>query len=577
MKKIIFFGFLLIIFALFSTSNAQREMSSEKKPYDYTYSISNLNADQWAKTYRVDLVKDGDHWSTDWSFGLCGSIQKTRDKGYILATGMHHSTEKRGCTLVLKLNSYGDIEWQRAYLEHWTAVWHSIQHTRDGGYIISTQTTSFGAGDFDIMIFKLNSLGDIEWQRTYGGIEHEVGYCSIQETSDGGYIGASCSNSFGEWGGWIFKLNRFGDIEWECYYEWPCSYFGRVQQTSDGGYIVVGQYYSDGDMTWIMKLTSSGDAEWQRFYDTGEAGETGFSSIQHTKDGGYIISTPTRSYGAGGTDIMISKLNSHGDIEWQRTYGGSEEDYHFSSNSVEQTSDGGFVVGGTTESFGAGASDLWILKLTPTGDIEWQHTYGGRAREEFLSIQETSDGGYIVGGWSESFGDDTILILKLSSDGEIGPSCGIVGSSNASISDISITPLDTNEVPIESNAITMSANLEPYETEGRVDLICWNLNQPPLNVSLKREINRSLFRKEALHTITWRPNPYNDQFAIAEYRIYRCDLTQDPQTYQLINKIPGNTFVYVDEYLDVKKTFEYVVTSVDSEGHESPRSPPVAN
>jgi hypothetical protein len=589
MKKIIFLGFLLTIFALFSTSHAQREVPCKKKPYDYTYNASNLGPDQWAKTYRVDLLKDDDHWSTDWGFGLCGVIRKTQDKGYIFATGMHHSTEKKGCTLVLKLNSSGDIEWQRAYLEHWDALNHSIQQTHDGGYIISTRTTSYGAGDYDILIFKLDSHGDIEWQRTYGGIGYEAGYCAIQETSDGGYVYAGSSNTFGGWGGWIFKLNPSGDIEWERFYEWPCSSLGSLHQTDDGGYIVIGSYYSNQygrKGTWIVKLTSSGDAEWQRFYDLAQTikdprfGDIslGSSDIKQTIDGGYIVHFFTTSCGAGGIDTLILKLRSGGDIEWQRSYGGSEDEGRsFAVNSIEQTRDGGFVVGGITESFGAGKSDIWILKLTPTGDIEWQHTYGGKGEEDLLSIQETSDGGYIVGGWSASFGDDMILILKLSSDGKIGPSCGIVGSSNASISKTSVATLDTNEVPFEPDAITMSANLKPYQTDSTADLICGNLNQPPLSVSLKREINRSLFRKEAFHTITWRPNPYNDLFAIAEYRIYRCDLTRDPQTYRLIASVPGNTFAYGDKYLDVNKRFNYAVTSVDSEGHESSRSQVVGN
>ena len=493
MKRIIFAGFLFVTFVFFyafeepshSSFGAQQENIFGQNKYDGTQTSSNSGPDQWAKTYRVSLVKDGDRWSTDLSFGLGGAIQKTRDHGYILATGIHGSTLHSGGTLVLKLNSYGDIEWQRAYLEHWTAVWHSIQQTRDGGYIISTDTTSFGAGEFDIMIFKINSFGDIEWQRTYGGIDREHSYCTIQETSDGGYIYAGITHTFG-YGGWIFKLNPSGDIEWERFYEWPCPGFRRVRQTSDGGYIVLGGYYSDGYMAWIVKLTSSGDAEWQRFYDTGESAGMGRINVQQTSDGGYIIHADTASYGAGGMDALILKLNSYGDIEWQRTYGGIFDECWRSwfSCSIEQTSDGGFIVGGTTQSFGAGESDLWILKLTPTGDIEWQHTYGGKGREYFLSIQETSDGGYIVGGWSESFGNiSTLLILKLSPDGDI-PSCAIIGNSNASISDTSITPLDTNEVPVEPNAITMSTSIQPYESDAVVNNLCPGPHTLTLSVTI---------------------------------------------------------------------------------------------
>ena len=171
------------------------------------------------------------------------------------------------------------------------------------------------------------------------------------------------------------------------------------------------------------------------------------------------------------------KLDALGAIEWQRTYGGSGTDRHFSSHSVEQTSDGGYIVGATTNSFGAGSFDMWVLKLTPIGAIEWQRTYGGKGREELLSVEQTDDGGYIVAGWSDSFDygsawHSRLLVLKLSPTGEIGHSCGIIGSSNALISDISMATLDTNLASIEPSAITMNAGLSPFEPVATGRVVC---------------------------------------------------------------------------------------------------------
>ncbi|GAI33263.1 unnamed protein product, partial [marine sediment metagenome] len=196
-------------------------------------------------------------------------------------------------------------------------------------------TYSFGAGDGDLWILKLTSYGDIEWQNTYGG---------------GSYEDAT-----------------------------------SIRQTDDGGYVVTGTTYSfgagDGDL-WILKLTSSGDIEWQRTYG-GSFDDWWAAYIQVTSDGGYIVSAITESFGAGDRDGWILKLTSSGDIEWQRTYGGSGDDW---GEYIRETGDGGYIVAGTTESFGAGDRDGWILKLTSSGDIEWQRTYGGSGERSKIQI-----------------------------------------------------------------------------------------------------------------------------------------------------------------------------------------------
>jgi len=135
------------------------------------------------------------------------------------------------------------------------------------------------------------------------------------------------------------------------------------------------------------------NAQWARTY--GGGGNDEAWSIQQTSDGGYIVAGLTESFGAGSSDIWILKLSSTGTIEWQRTYGGSSYD---TAHSIQQTSDGGYIVAGDTQTFGAGSADYWIIKLFPNGDIEWQRTYGGGSYDTAHSIQQTIDGGYIVAG-----------------------------------------------------------------------------------------------------------------------------------------------------------------------------------
>ena len=248
---------------------------------------------------------------------------------------------------------------------------NSIQQTTDGGYIVAGSTESLGTGGKDVYILKLNSKGEIEWQRIFDGGSNDQA-TSIQQTTDGGYIVAGWTESFG---------------------------FG---------------YYTD---IYILKLNSKGEVEWQKTF--GGEYDDGAKSIKQTTDGGYIVAGWTKSFGSGEGDVYILKLDSKGEVEWQKTFGGKYDD---EANSIQQTTDGGYVVAGWTKSFGsAWWEDVYILKLNSKGDLEWQKTFGGGDDDVATSIQQTMDGGYIVAGWTKSFGSggEDAYILKLDSKGEI--------------------------------------------------------------------------------------------------------------------------------------------------------------
>ena len=141
-------------------------------------------------------------------------------------------------------------------------------------------------------------------------------------------------------------------------------------------------------------------------------------SVQQTREGGYIVAGSTESFGAGKDDVWVLKLRPDGTIDWQKTYGGEKDEVVYS---VQQTSDGGYIVAGGTESFGAGDSDVWVLKLRPDGGIEWQKAYGGTSSDWASSVQQTSDGGYVVAGGTKSFGAGKadVWVLKLRVDGTV--------------------------------------------------------------------------------------------------------------------------------------------------------------
>jgi uncharacterized delta-60 repeat protein len=294
----------------------------------------------------------------------------------------------------------------------------SIQQTSDGGYIVAGNTNSYGAGGQDLWVLKLNAAGAVEWQNTYGTSNDEVAV-SIQQSADGGYI--VLGTTFASSDLWVLKLDATGTPEWQKTYgglttDGP----GSIQQTCDGGYVVAGNtdsFGAGGLDLWVLKLDATGTPEWQKTY--GGTDVDSAQSIQQTSDGGYIVAGNSVSFGAGGGDVSVLKLDANGTVEWQRTYGGPDDD---SAQSIQQTSDGGYIVAGSTNSFGAGGYDFWVLKLNADGTVGWQYTYGGSNDDYVRSIQQTSDEGYIVAGHTNSFGAGAydLWVLKLHAYGNGG-------------------------------------------------------------------------------------------------------------------------------------------------------------
>jgi len=259
------------------------------------------------------------------------------------------------------------------------------------------------------------------WEKTYGEWGDDVAN-SIQQTRDGGYIVAGWTSSKGAGGEdfRVLKLDEYGEIIWEKTYggsknDWANS----IQQTRDGGYIVAGVTYSKGAGRldfWVLKLNEKGEIIWEKTYGGSE--NDCANSIQQTREGGYIVAGYTESKGTGERDSWVLKLDEYGEIIWEKTYGG---EYNDEANSIQQTRDGGYIVAGSTESKGVGKEDFWVLKLDKNGEIIWDKTYGGDSFDESYSIQQTRDGGYIVAGWTSSKGAGgwDSCVLKLDEEGEI--------------------------------------------------------------------------------------------------------------------------------------------------------------
>jgi hypothetical protein len=301
-------------------------------------------------------------------------------------------------------------------------VGYSVQQTNDSGYIVAGSTNSFGAGEYDVYLIKTNANGDSLWTRTFGGTGSEEGY-SVRQTTDGGYIIAGYTNSFGAGGPdvYLIKTNANGNLLWSKTYggtEIDEGY--SVQQTADGGYIIAGYTYSFGagsDAFYLIKTDVNGDSIWTRtfagiYYQYGNC-------VQQTADGGYIIAGDTYSFGAGNDDVYLIKTDANGNLIWSKTYGGTENDV---GSSVQQTTDGGYIISGTTNSFGASNGDAYLIRTNASGDTLWTKTFGGTGEEAGLSVQQTPDGGYVAIGHTNSFGagTDDIYLIRTDTSGISG-------------------------------------------------------------------------------------------------------------------------------------------------------------
>jgi hypothetical protein len=303
-------------------------------------------------------------------------------------------------------------------------VAHSIIQSSDGGYAVAGETRSFGAGGFDIYVVKLDSSGNVMWAKAIGGSEWDGAY-SIIQSSDGGYVVAGWTISFGAGGSdfYVVKLDSGGNVQWtKTIGGSHDDYAYSIIQSSDGGYAVAGWTYSFGAGSWdmyVVKLDSAGNVQWTKTIGTSYTDEAAHSIIQ-SSDGGYVVAGWTTGFGAGGWgDMYIVKLDSAGNVEWAKTIGGSDTDYAYS---IMQSSDGGYVVAGQTYSFGAVCWDMYVVKLDSAGNVEWAKTIGGSLNscDGAQSIIQSSDGGYVVtGNTSSSSSSSDLFVVKLDSSGNV--------------------------------------------------------------------------------------------------------------------------------------------------------------
>ena len=384
------------------------------------------------------------------------AISQTDDGGYF-TVGYTSSTDgdviSGGGPMVfwiVKVDADGFLVWETSVGGAGTDVALDVDATTDGGCIVVGHTNSTGGdvsmafGSADVWVIKLSSTGIIEWEKSFGGIDSDTGR-SVQQTADGGYIlggFTSSSNIDGHRGAsdcWVIKLAPDGTMEWDGVYGGTGGEeIFAIQQTSDNGYVFAGiSGMPNGDVTrtlgpsdcWVVRLDEFGAIIWEKAYG-GNMGEFAYD-IKQTADNGFIVAGSTASsngdvtdYKGGYLDAWVFKINASGTITWQKTLGGSNVELLYG---VALTEDGGYIVTGYTESddgdvsFNHGINDVWVVKLTAEGDIDWEKTLGGSIYDVGYDVIQADDGGYVITGYSQSldgdvsggFGGQDLWVVKL--------------------------------------------------------------------------------------------------------------------------------------------------------------------
>jgi uncharacterized delta-60 repeat protein len=360
---------------------------------------------------------------------IAQSIRQAPGGGYVVA-GWTWSFGAGGKDfLILRLTGSGGIQWQKSFGGSGDDTAYSIQPASDSkygdGYIVAGETNSFGAGNYDFLLLKLTTSGAVQWKTTLGGSTWDRAYSVIQ-ASDSSYLAAGTTASYGAGLGdfLVAKVTIAGGVQWaKAYGQSGYEEAKSIRQTSDGGYVIAGwtdSYGAGGRDFLVLKVNSVGTYQWAKTYGGVHSDEA--YSIDVTPDNGYVVAGYSRTSTTGSKDLLILKLSSIGNIQWQKTFGNAEDDIAYS---VDTTSDGGCIVAGSQYDGSSAPEMVYVIKLSSAGAVQWQKIFNpGTGIEGANSVQQTSDGGYVLGGryaWR-------FLVLKIDSAGTLPPSCDDIWS-----------------------------------------------------------------------------------------------------------------------------------------------------
>lgn len=379
------------------------------------------------------------------------AVIQTSDGGFAIAGAF------AGNMLLIKTDVAGDTIWTKTFGGLSNDVAAAVAQTNDGGFVITGYTLSFGAGTEDVFLIRTDMNGNMLWSKTYGNsLEKERGR-SILICNDGGFIIVGSINQFSEatYDMYVLKTDANGVLTWAkkiggAGYDSA----DEAVQTAGGAYTIMGNTRSFGagfTDIFLVQLSVNGDLLWSNTY--GNTGDDIGHSFQQTTDGGYIITGFTNhpsplTYSA----VYLIKTDAIGYVAWSKIY---EAEYYNEGFSVRQVSDGGYVVcGGVTQAAGSITSEIYLIKANVNGDPVWSKTFGGTKEDYGYSVMQTVDGGYIVAGTTKSFGTATGDYYLVKTDANGNSNCN---QGNPVSTATNFSTLANSFVPAVANSGVMGA------------------------------------------------------------------------------------------------------------------------
>ena len=415
----------------------------------------------WRITLLTLLLLTPAYWAygqgyEEWSKDIGGddtehfkAIQETADGGFIAVGYVEPWTRDDHELYMVKTDSAGEPEWSKVYGDTKDDDAYDVVQTGDGGYVVVGSTKSNGSGLADLWVMRTDGLGELVWEKVLGGAKNDAAYSLI--ALDGGeYLLTGSTASYGAGNGdvWVLKISDGGDVLWNITYGGPMNDVGRgIISTADGGFMVVGDTSSYGagwSDVWLIKMDADGAASWNQTIG-GSANDSG-RSVKETGDG-FIVAGNSESFGDTLVDGYVAKVDPEGELLWEKTYGGASDDY---AESIELFNGEGYLVTGYTSSTGTGESDVWLFSVSPDGDMVEETIYGGSLRDRMYQVHATSDGGYIMVGFTWSFGvGGNGYLIKITTEPPLAPA-------EFTLSDLVVSPskVETGETVTVTATVT---------------------------------------------------------------------------------------------------------------------------
>ncbi|MFI5220714.1 MAG: T9SS type A sorting domain-containing protein [Bacteroidia bacterium] len=401
------------------------------------------------------------------NYDVGSAILQTGDSGFIIAGQTMSYGDTLGDAYLVRINREGNEIWDKSYSQRLLGGANAIAPASDGGFLLAghSETDSF---DCQFYLIRVNSSGDTIWTRMFGGVYDDAASAVIQ-TNDGNFVlaGFADENSPSGSDAYIVKIDISGNILWAKKYGSTANeYANSIRQTADGGYIFAGKKENPtaGYDVYLVKLDSSGNKQWEKTYG-GNKDDLAYC-VRNCKDGGYVISGLTYSFGNGSADIYLIRINATGDLLWTKTFGGNLFDQSYD---ILQVEDSGFMVAGFTRSFGDTMNDIYIISTDKNGMMNWSKTMGGKGDDVALSIIESFDKTYVIAGRTSGFGagNADMFVFQMDDKGTSSTGVGEI-IRNPGMSTVFPNPFSENATLTYANSKNKNTTLFIYDLNGKL-------------------------------------------------------------------------------------------------------------